>query len=766
MSQALRKLTGSISRSNTMVIFINQIRMKIGVMYGTPETTTGGNALKFYASVRLDIRRVSTLKERDEAIGNQVRVKVVKNKVAPPFKQVEFDIMFGEGISKVGELIDLGVKAGIVEKSGAWFSYDSQRLGQGRENAKQFLRDNPEIADRIETAIRQNAGLLADRILEQATPTADDLDEGGGVARTSILLAFRMNLEGRAGQTAAAQMGICRATAKRLRGASLKRMPRFHDTPPGAALRTGHHTGVKARTLAAANRADERRQRNPVGLPRLLRQARPRGRAVEPARAAQRPDPDVHQCRHGAVQERLHRRREAALYAAPRPRRNACAPAASTTTSTMSATRPGTTPSSRCSGNFSFGDYFKPLAIELAWNLITKEFGLPKDKLLVTVFTEDDEAFDLWKKIAGLPDAKIIRIPTSDNFWQMGDTGPCGPCSEIFIDQGEHSCGGPPGSPDEDGDRFIEIWNLVFMQFEQIEPGERIALPKPSIDTGMGLERIAAVLQGVHDNYDTDLFRALIEAVAISTGVRREGAARPRTGSSPIHLRASSFLVADGVLPSNEGRGYVLRRIMRRAMRHAQLLGAKEPVMYRLVPALVREMGAGLPRAGPRRAAHHRDPAARGDPLPQDAGARPLDPRRGDRERWAGQKLSGETAFTLYDTYGFPLDLTQDALKSRGIGVDTEAFNAAMERQREKARAAWAGSGEAATETVWFGIRERVGATEFLGYDTETAEGVVLALVKDGQEVESSRPARAASSSSTRPRSTANPAARSAIPAP
>jgi len=386
-------------------------------------------------------------------------------------------------------------------------------------------------------------------------------------------------------------------------------------------------------------------------------------------------------------------------------------------------------------GNFSFGDYFKERAIELAWNLITREFDLPKDKLLVTVYHTDDEAADLWKKIAGFSDSKIIRIPTSDNFWQMGDTGPCGPCSEIFIDQGESLWGGPPGSPEEDGDRFLEFWNLVFMQYEQIEPGNRIGLPKPSIDTGMGLERISAILQGVHSNYDTDLFRALIEAVAHATGVAPEGERKASHRVIADHLRASSFLVADGVLPSNEGRGYVLRRIMRRAMRHAQLLGARDPLMYRLVPTLVREMGQAYPELVRAEAlitetlkleeTRFRKTLERGLSI--------LDAESRDLAK--GQNLSGETAFTLYDTYGFPLDLTQDALKPRGIGVDTDAFNAAMERQREKARAAWSGSGEAATETVWFGIKERVGATEFLGYDTETAEGLVLALLKDGQEV-------------------------------
>ncbi|HEU6441342.1 MAG TPA: alanine--tRNA ligase, partial [Microvirga sp.] len=380
--------------------------------------------------------------------------------------------------------------------------------------------------------------------------------------------------------------------------------------------------------------------------------------------------------------------------------------------------------------------YFKPLAIELAWNLITKEFGLPKNRLLVTVFHTDDEAAELWSRIAGLPEGQIIRIATSDNFWQMGDTGPCGPCSEIFIDQGDKLWGGPPGSPEEDGDRFLEFWNLVFMQYEQIEPGNRIGLPKPSIDTGMGLERISAILQGVYSNYDTDLFRTLIEAVAHATGVAPEGDRKASHRVIADHLRTSCFLVADGVLPSNEGRGYVLRRIMRRAMRHAQLLGAKEPLMYRLVPVLVREMGQAYPELIRAEAlitetlkleeTRFRKTLERGLTI--------LDEE--SRSLTKGQNLSGETAFTLYDTYGFPLDLTQDALKPRGIGVDTDAFNAAMERQREKARAAWSGSGEAATETVWFSVKERTGATEFLGYDTENAEGVVLALLKDGQEVQ------------------------------
>ena len=390
-------------------------------------------------------------------------------------------------------------------------------------------------------------------------------------------------------------------------------------------------------------------------------------------------------------------------------------------------------------GNFSFGDYFKPLAIELAWNLVTKEFGLSPEKLLVTVYADDEDAATLWRKIAGFSDDRIIRIGTSDNFWQMGDTGPCGPCSEIFIDQGPELWGGPPGRPEEDGDRFLEFWNLVFMQYEQIEPGNRVGLPRPSIDTGMGLERMAGILQGVKSNYDTDLFRSLIDAVAHQVGRAPEGKQTASYRVIADHLRASSFLVADGVLPSNEGRGYVLRRIMRRAMRHAQLLGSRDPMMYRLVPTLVREMGQAYPelvRAESLIAETLRLEETRFRRT-LERGLSILDAETRDLSE--GQSLSGETAFTLYDTYGFPLDLTQDALKSRGIAVDTDGFTAAMQRQRAAARAAWSGSGEAATETLWYGLRERTGATEFLGYDTEGAEAVVTALVRGGAEVDAIR---------------------------
>ena len=386
-------------------------------------------------------------------------------------------------------------------------------------------------------------------------------------------------------------------------------------------------------------------------------------------------------------------------------------------------------------GNFSFGDYFKELAIELAWNLVTKEYGLPPEKLLATVYAEDDEAFDLWKKIAGLPESKILRIPTSDNFWAMGPTGPCGPCSEIFYDHGDHIPGGPPGSPDEDGDRFIEIWNLVFMQFEQETEDRRVDLPKPSIDTGMGLERTAAVMQGTHDNYQTDLFKALIAASAEATGTAADGEHGVSHRIIADHLRATSFLIADGVLPSNEGRGYVLRRIMRRAMRHTQLMGCKEPLIYKLVPELVTQMGQAFPeltRAAPLITETLKLEESRFKQT-LDRGLKLLD--EATESLGEGGELPGETAFKLYDTFGFPLDLTQDALRGTGMSVDEDGFNAAMERQRAEARKAWAGSGDAATEEIWFDIREQLGATEFLGYETESAEGQVTALVVDGQRV-------------------------------
>ncbi|MGV3650149.1 MAG: alanine--tRNA ligase [Devosia sp.] len=386
-------------------------------------------------------------------------------------------------------------------------------------------------------------------------------------------------------------------------------------------------------------------------------------------------------------------------------------------------------------GNFSFGDYFKDHAIELAWNLLTKEWGLPAAKLTATVYQDDDEAFALWQKIAGLPEDRIVRLGAKSNFWQMGDTGPCGPCTEIFYDHGEKYWGGPPGSPEEDGDRFVEIWNLVFMQFEQLPDGSRVNLPKPSVDTGSGLERVAAVMQGTNNNYEIDLFRALTGATQQAIGFDGDRS-NPSLRVIADHLRSMSFLIAEGVLPSNEGRGYVLRRIMRRAMRHATLLGSNDPVIHKIVPTLVREMGQAYPEL------------ARGESMIAETvrleeqrflktlsrGLQILDDATSDLKQ--GDMLEGVTAFKLYDTYGFPLDLTQDALRNRGISVDLSGFEDAMARQRAEARKSWTGSGAAGEEKVWFAVADKVGPTEFLGYETEVAEGAVTALVKAGEIVE------------------------------
>ncbi|AHB09781.1 Alanine--tRNA ligase [Zymomonas mobilis subsp. mobilis str. CP4 = NRRL B-14023] len=390
-------------------------------------------------------------------------------------------------------------------------------------------------------------------------------------------------------------------------------------------------------------------------------------------------------------------------------------------------------------GNFSFGDYFKERVIELAWGLITKEWGLDPERLCVTVYHTDEEAFNLWRKIAGLPEDRIIKIATSDNFWSMGDTGPCGPCSEIFYDHGPEIPGGPPGSPDEDGDRFVEIWNLVFMQYEQVNAETRLNLPRPSIDTGMGLERIASVLQGVHDNYDTDTFKALIAASGELTHTATDGQFKASHRVIADHLRAAGFLVADGVLPANEGRGYVLRRIMRRAMRHAHLIGAKEPLMYRLVPALLSEMGMAYPELVRAKAlieetlrleeTRFRQTLANGLKILEDE----------TQHLKSGDTLPGEVAFRLYDTYGFPYDLTADALRARNLTVDQAGFDAAMAEQRKAARAAWKGSGEKASDEIWFDIADQLGGTEFTGYTAEKGSGQIIALIKDGKRVETAK---------------------------
>lgn len=386
-------------------------------------------------------------------------------------------------------------------------------------------------------------------------------------------------------------------------------------------------------------------------------------------------------------------------------------------------------------GNFSFGDYFKEQAITYAWEMVTKEFGINKDRLIVTVYHTDDEAFDLWKKI-GVPEDRIIRIGTADNFWQMGPTGPCGPCTEIFYDHGAHIPGDRPGTPDEDGDRFIEIWNVVFMQNEQYEDGSMPALDMQSIDTGMGLERVAALLQGSHDNYNTDLFRALMEASGHATSSDPFGDQNVHHRVIADHLRSTSFLIAEGILPSNEGRGYVLRRIMRRAMRHAHLLGAKDPVMHRLVSALVQQMGAAYPELGQGQRLIEETLLNEEVRFKQtlDRGLKLLDDEVSGLAD--GAALSGAAAFKLYDTFGFPLDLTQDALREQGHAVDTDGFNTAMAAQKAKARAAWSGTGASADASVWFEIADAAGPTDFLGYDTLNAEGQIAAIVQDGKSVD------------------------------
>ena len=623
-----------------MVIFINQIRMKIGVMFGSPETTTGGNALKFYASVRLDIRRIGSIKERDEVVGNQTRVKVVKNKLAPPFKQVEFDIMYGEGVSKTGELVDLGVKAGIVEKSGSWFSYNSQRLGQGRENAKLFLqRQSGRSPTRSRLALRQNAGLIAEQFLENGgRATISRTTRPTTVASAQPIASVD---DDRRADHGPAVLLLADAGSPHSACATHGQRPMSHCW---TAHRHGRLQGRDVQVLRSAllrhgaNPFCEEGRGNMSGVNEIrsafLDYFKKNGHeVVASSPLVPRNDPTLMFTNAGMVQfKNVFTGLEQRPYSrAATSQKCVRAGGKHNDLDNVGYTARHHT-FFEMLGNFSFGDYFKERAIELAWNLITKEFGLAKDQLTghrlshrrrgVRPLEEDRRP------------ARGAHHPHRDQRQFLGD-GRYRPVRPVLGDllrpRRQHSRAARPAAPDEDGDRFIEIWNLVFMQFEQVTKEERIDLPRPSIDTGMGLERIAAVLQGKHDNYDIDLFRALIRASEEATGVKAEGKNRASHRVIADHLRSSSFLIADGVLPSNEGRGYVLRRIMRRAMRHAQLLGAEDPLMWRLVPALVREMGQAYPELIRGEAADHRDAEARGDAFPQDAGARPWPARRRDR---------------------------------------------------------------------------------------------------------------------------------------
>ena len=824
MSQALRKLTASISRSNTMVIFINQIRMKIGVMYGSPETTSGGNALKFYASVRLDIRRIGAIKDREEVVGNQTRVKVVKNKVAPPFKQVEFDIMYGEGVSKIGELIDLGVKAGVVEKSGAWFSYDSQRLGQGRENAKAFLKANPEIGGphrsgdsrelrpdrrahprkrRSRRDGRRSRGRLSRSPLgarvsrpplsERARPPAEGFESArgcaarGGAGRGSAPRGVRRAAGHRARASPSAERGsaACRLPMERRRTAVFRAASAFHFAPrlerrapavrpgrefsslpvgayrqPCSRTRLGERSGLEAEAFMSGV--------NEIRSSFLEFFARNGHTVVPSSSLVPRNDPTLMFTNAGMVQ---FKNVFTGVEKRPYPRAATAQKCVRAGGKHNDLDNVGYTARHHTFfemlGNFSFGDYFKPLAIEFAWNLVTKRIRPrqgPVDRHRLSRRRRGVRSLE--EASPACPSERIIRIATSDNFWAMGDIGPCGPCSEIFYDHGDHIAGGPPGSPDADGDRFIEIWNLVFMQYEALPGGERVKLPRPSIDTGMGLERIAAVLQGVHDNYDIDLLRALIRAGAERPASIPTGRIKRSHRVIADHLRASAFLVADGVLPSNEGRGYVLRRIMRRAMRHAQLLGARDPLMWRLVPALTREMGQAYPeliRAEPlitetlssrRRASARRSRAAS-----------PFSTTRRAALAAGRRALGRDGVQALRHLRLSARPHPGRAARARHC-VDVAGFNAAMERQRAEARRAWAGSGEAATEAVWYALA-RAGRRDRLprlrhrdrrGRDRGASSRTASRSTRW-------KPARRARSSSTRRRSTANRAARSATSA-
>ncbi|NDA43585.1 MAG: alanine--tRNA ligase, partial [Gammaproteobacteria bacterium] len=613
MSQALRKLTGNIKRSNTIVIFINQIRLKIGVMFGNPETTTGGNALKFYSSVRLDIRRIGAIKNGEEVVGNQTRVKVVKNKVAPPFREAEFEIMYGEGISREGEIIELGAAQNIIEKSGAWYSY---------------------------------------------TPmTTTKPGKPPYMSAAQVRRAFLEFFQGR-GHAIVASSSLVPGNDPTLLFSNAG-MVQFKDVFLGKDKRDYVRATTSQRCVRAGGKHNDLEN---VG----------------------------YTARHHTFFEML--------------------------------------------GNFSFGDYFKRDAIRYAWDFVTGTLQLDPGRLWVTVFKDDDEAADIWIKEIGVSPERVTRMGEKSNFWAMGDTGPCGPCTEIFYDHGAHIPGGPPGSPDEDGDRYVEIWNLVFMQYDRAPDGTLTPLPKPSVDTGAGLERLSAVMQGITNNYDIDLFRGIVQAAADLAGTK--DLTNPSLRVIADHIRACTFLIVDGVLPSNEGRGYVLRRIIRRAIRHGHKLGINGAFFHKLVSALETQMGEAYPelRAGADLARRvllqeeerFAETLSTGMSLLTEA----LD-RLGAS---SGRTLDGETVFRLYDTYGFPADLTGDVARERGFAIDNAGFEAAMEAQRERARAA-----------SRFGVDLRGGAqidlaTRFCGYQSTRGESKVIALLREGERVSELKP--------------------------
>ena len=703
MSHALRKLTGTIHKSRTAVIFINQIRMKIGVTgYGSPETTTGGNALKFYSSVRLDIRKIQTLKDKEEAYGSLTRVKVVKNKMAPPFREAKFDIIWGTGISRSGELIDLGVDAGIVDKSGAWFAFGAEKLGQGKEKVRALLDETPELRNAIESQLIEHLGMNPRPVVHAPEETLPDPE-------TAPVDDMDDEIRSDAGR------GSLPAKPFRRRCRRAWPHPPLSPPPAGACMLT----------------ANEIRHR-------FLEYFKKHGHTeVASSSLIPRDDPSLLFTNAGMVQFKK-------IFCGQEKRDYVRA------TTSQKCLRVGGKHNDldnvgrtarhhtffEMLGNFSFGDYFKEDAIRFAWTFITEDLKLPKDRLYITVYKDDDEAFELWQKVAGVAPERIFRLGEKDNFWSMGDTGPCGPCSEIHFDQGaDMACGPDCGIGKCDCDRFLEIWNLVFMQFEQLPDGSRVPLPRPSIDTGMGLERIAGVCQGVRSNYDTDLFQVFINYMAELAGVRYRDNADNDTALRVIadHSRAIAFMIADGILPSNEGRGYVLRRLIRRAFRFGRLMGMQEPFLYKTALKVVEVMGEDYPELRARADFMARVTREEEERFSStlDKGLSMLEEEM-DALADKGEKIiPGETAFKLYDTYGFPLDIVNDVAEKRGFKADEAGFNEYMHQQKQRARAAWKGSGEKDIASRFQGLLEDGLKSEFFGYTALTGVGRVVALLDD-----------------------------------